>query len=288
MRVDYHTHHYRCGHATGTLPEYVEAAIACNLDEIGLSDHSPYYHVPGKPHVLPRIAMAQGEFPNYLREAAELRDRYADRITVRVGVESDYVDGMGSFYRDLWRKYPVDYVIGSVHLLTPPFYDPTLGKADLDDPWVLTGWSIFDPDLTPGRSPHEVYGEYLRLTRDAARSGAYDIIGHLDALKTFGHMPDLAITSELEETVRTIAKADMAVELNTSGWRKKRCGDCYPRHALLELCFRHRVPIVLGSDAHAPDQVGADFDRAVALLRQVGYTEIATFQRRHRKMVPLT
>lgn len=266
MRVDYHTHHHRCGHAEGQMDDYVAAAIAAGLDEIGLSDHSPLYHLGDNPHARPHTAMAQGELPNYVREMAEVRERFAGQITVRLGVESDYVLGWDAHYRALWQQYPLDYVIGSVH-------------------W-LGSWIIFDKALPQGRTAEDVYAEYLRTTQAAARSGAYDIIGHLDCLKTRGHIPDLAITPLLEETVRVLAECDMAVELNTSGWRKT-CDDCFPRAELLARCHHYGVPVTLSSDAHAPTQVAYRFDDAVALLKEVGYREIATYQQRRRRMVPL-
>lgn len=268
MRVDYHTHNYRCGHAQGELADYIEAAIAAGLDEIGLSDHSPIYHIGGDdPHPIPRTAMSRSELPRYVDAMLAERERYADRIVVRLGVESDYIDGWGEHYRALWQQYPLDYVIGSVH-------------------WV-GDWSIFSSHLPQGRSAQEIYDAYLRLTQAAARSGAYDIIGHLDCLKTRGHIPDLAITPLLEETVRVLAASNVAIELNTSGWRKPECNDCYPRAELLALCQRHGVPVTLGSDAHQPDKVAAGFPEAVTLLREVGYREIAAFAQRRRRLVPL-
>jgi histidinol-phosphatase (PHP family) len=266
MRVDYHTHHYRCGHAVGQMTEYVAAAIAAGLNEIGLSDHAPIYHFGEDPHPQPRTAMSQLELPNYVREMAEIRDRYAGQITVRLGVESDYVLGWEAHYRTLWSQYPLDYVIGSVH-------------------W-LDRWSIFWKERPGSRTAEEIYEEYLLTTQAAARSGAYDIIGHLDCIKTEGHLPDPGITPLLEETVRVIAEAGVAVELNTSGWRK-RIGDCYPRPGLLEVCQHYGVPVTLGSDAHEPGQVASHFGDAVALLKQVGYRELATFAQRKRVMVPL-
>lgn len=267
MRVDYHTHHHRCGHASGQMREYIEAAIAAELDEIGLSDHSPILHLGDQDHPLPHITMARSDLPSYMREMAELRDRYAGRITVRLGIESDFVEGLAGEYGALWQRYPLDYVIGSVHF--------------------LEGWNIFERDLPAGRSPEAVYGAYLQATQLAARSGVYDIIAHLDGLKTAGHIADLAITPALEETVRVLAETGVAIELNTSGWRKS-CADCFPRMELLERCCHYGVPITLGSDAHAPDQVAHGFDNAVALLREVGYREIATFSQRRRIMRPLT
>ena len=266
MRVDYHTHHYRCGHARGNLNDYVEAALAAGLDEIGLSDHSPIYHFGDDPYPLPGTAMSQHALPQYVREMAAVRERYAGHIRVRLGVESDYVLGWDAHYRDLWRQYPLDYVIGSVH-------------------W-LGHWSIFDPCLPAGRTPEAIYEEYLLTTQAAARSGAYDILGHLDCLKTKGQIPELTITPLLEATVRVLAESGITVELNTSGWRKP-IEECYPRPELLDLCSHYGVPVTLCSDAHEPELVGSGFERGVRLLKDAGYREIATFERRQRIMQPL-
>jgi histidinol-phosphatase (PHP family) len=267
MRVDYHTHHARCGHADGSLVEYVEAAVARGLDEIGLSDHSPLYHLGDDPHAHPWQAMSQHDLPAYIHEMAELRAAYAQKIAVRLGVESDYIEGWGDHYRALWRSHALDYVIGSVH-------------------W-LGDWNIFSDQLPPGRSAEEIYQRYLAATQEAARSGAYDIIGHLDCLKTRGHAPDRWATPQLEETIRVLSSADVAIELNTSGWRKS-VNECFPRPELLERCCAAGIPVTLGSDAHHPDQVGLGFDRALALLHDVGYRHIALFQNRKRRLVPIT
>lgn len=266
MLVDYHTHHYRCGHAQGQLAEYVEAAIGAGLNEIGLSDHSPIYHLGSDPQPRPHTAMSQHELPAYINDMQAVRDRFADQITVRLGVESDYVLGWDDHYRQLWSQYPLDYVIGSVHWLGP--------------------WSIFNRYLPNGRSVEDVYTEYLHTTQAAARSGVYDIIGHLDCLKTAGHLTDTGITPLLEETVRVLAACDVVVELNTSGWRKP-IADCYPGAELLACCHHYGVPVTLSSDAHTPQHVAAGYNRAIALLREIGYREIATFVQRQRRMAPL-
>jgi histidinol-phosphatase (PHP family) len=266
MLIDYHTHHYRCGHARGVMDDYVEAAIAAGLGEIGLSDHSPIYHLGDDPHPLPGTAMSQRELPTYVEEMAQVRERYAGRITVRLGVESDYIMGWDDHYRQLWESYPLDYVIGSVH-------------------W-LDRWSIFEPSVPYGSTQQQTYDDYLRTTQAAARSGAFDIIGHLDCLKTHGHIPDMAITPLLEETVRALAESNVAIELNTSGWRKP-IKECYPRPELLACCHHYGVPVTLCSDAHAPGQVAYKFPEAVELLKEIGYREVATFAQRKRVMISL-
>lgn len=265
MLADYHTHHYRCGHASGTLDEYVEAALAAGLTEIGLSDHSPIFHFEGDPHPFPKTAMHRDELDAYVRDMERVRDRYAGRIHVRLGIESDYILGWDEFYRSLWNRYSLDYVIGSVH-------------------WLGT-WSVFRSELPVGKSREDVYEEYFRTVQAAAKSGVYDIIGHLDVPKTNGHMSS-DVTLLVRETLRVIKEADAAIELNTSGWRKP-VGECYPGPDILREAVELDIPITLGSDAHSPDLVGAGFQRALALLRECGCKHIAFFAERKRRLVPI-
>ena len=75
MLIDHHTHHYRCGHAKGTLEDVIEAAIAKGLDGIGLSDHSPIYHLGDGDHVEPDVPWPS-ELPCYVAEMAALKERY--------------------------------------------------------------------------------------------------------------------------------------------------------------------------------------------------------------------
>ena len=72
MKFDLHTHHNRCGHADGTIRDYIEAAIASGLNMIGISDHSPYFGSDqDQPH--PDIAMAQSEFASYVQEVLRIK-----------------------------------------------------------------------------------------------------------------------------------------------------------------------------------------------------------------------
>jgi histidinol-phosphatase (PHP family) len=47
------------------------------------------------------------------------------------------------------------------------------------------------------------------------------------------------------------------------------------------------LPITLGSDAHQPAHLTRDFDRAFELLKQTGFTQIATYTERKRVMINL-
>ena len=263
MRVDYHTHTKLCKHATGMPADYVAAAVDRGIDEIGLSDHTPM-----PPWYDAAWRMTIDQFPGYLEALDEAVRRFDGKITVRRGLESDFYPGTEDFVRDVIGRADFDYVIGSVHYL--------------DD------WGFDNPDHKAryeGRDIAELYREYFAAIRDTARSGLFDIVGHFDLIKKFGHRPDRPVDDAVEEALAAVKEAGMSVELNTSGLRKP-CKEVYPSRSILETAHRMGVALTLGSDAHRPDEVGAGFDGAVALLREIGVTHIVRYARRTPEPVP--
>src|SRR5690625_4049169 len=115
LKFDFHTHHERCGHATGTIREYIEAAIAKGFDMIGIPDHSPHFY-SSEDRLSPKT-MAKSEFANYVHEVLHLKEVYKHKIDVLLGVESDYFAGYMDIYKTEYQKYPFDFIIGSVHSL---------------------------------------------------------------------------------------------------------------------------------------------------------------------------
>jgi histidinol-phosphatase (PHP family) len=78
----------------------------------------------------------------------------------------------------------------------------------------------------------------------------------------------------------------VAIEVSTAGLRKP-VGEIYPAPAFLEMCLEAGRPVALSSDAHVPDQLGHRYEEAVEMLKGMGVSEIADFERRQRRMVPL-
>ena len=121
------------------------------------------------------------------------------------------------------------------------------------------------------------------LTR-AAESGLFEIIGHADLPKKFGHRPTQDCTPLYERFLTAAKKHNCAIELNTAGLRKD-CKEIYPSRRILELAFAKGVPITFGSDAHKPEEVGMNFAEAMQLARSVGYKECWKLAGRKRDAV---
>lgn len=254
--VDYHMHTPLCGHAVGEPEAYVEQAIKVGLKEIGFSDHAPLVSGPD-----PRYTMSYDELPKYHAMMDRIQKKFPN-FTIKIGVEADYVPGLEAKTKEILDAYPYDFVIGSVHFIE---------NWAFDDPDQQVKWKERDIDT--------VYRDYYKLLRGSAACGLFDIMGHVDLVKKFGHRPTGNLETEVEETARTFKKAGVTVEINSSGLRKP-VKEIYPSLDVLKVYRRHDVPITFSSDSHDPNDVGRDYDKAADLARAAGYTEYRVFKGR--------
>ncbi|WP_028560926.1 histidinol-phosphatase HisJ [Paenibacillus pinihumi] len=266
MLIDYHTHHARCGHAVGSLEDYVKRGIEIGLGQIGLSDHIPLVHVDPAAYY-PEMAMPMEELPRYVEECYELKEKYKGIIDIRVGLEADYIEGWEQQLEQIINAYEWDYVIGSVHFL---------GEWDVTDFRQTHGWE--------GRDRLEVYRTYYNAVQKAAASGLYDYIGHIDVIKRFGFKPDEDVTEMENAALEAVKRHDLAIELNASGLRMP-AAEMFPSRRMLEYALKLGIPVTIGSDAHQPERLGQYLDQARAQLQEVGFSQLATFNKRNRTMI---
>ena len=261
---DYHMHTPLCRHATGEPVDYARRAVELGLTEIGFSDHSP---------------MPQDDFDNWRMFDRQL-DEYVAKIqlaqkefpqlTIRLALEVDYLPGHEKWIRQLAKRHPWDYLIGSVHYVSDSW--------DIDNPAKLSEWKK--------RDPFEVWSAYFERLTLAAKSKLFEIVGHADLPKKFGIRPAQDCTPLYETFLDAAGQAGCAIELNTAGLRKD-CREIYPARQILELAFQKGVPITFGSDAHAPAEVGMNFAEAVQLARGAGYQTYLRFEHRSAMLASL-
>lgn len=164
---------------------------------------------------------------------------------------------------------PWDYLIASVHDIGPWGFDRPGGEVFYAD------WDI-----------DELYFTYFDLVARAASTGFFQIIGHLDLIKLYGHRPRRPVVELAEPALRVIAQAGVAVEVNTAGLYKP-VEEIYPSVELLQRCFELNIPVTVSSDAHRPEEVGRSRGKAVHLLKRIGYTRMVTFRDKKLEVVTL-
>jgi histidinol-phosphatase (PHP family) len=262
--ADYHIHTALCGHALGTVEELVESAIEKGFAEVGIADHSPLLYAGH-----PGLAMSAEELPLYVDEVLDARQRYRGRIAVRLGIEADYHQPTQRERVAMLNEYPFDYIIGSVHVL---------GDWVFDSPVEVHRYQDIDLD--------DFYREYFSELLAMVRTGVYDIVGHVDLAKKFDKRPSFDLSPLYRELLVAMKEHGTCYEVNTAGLRWP-VRELYPEEPFVRMAAELGVPATLGSDAHDPEDVGRDFDKALELLNGAGYRKTATFEARSMRLVPL-
>ncbi len=263
-RIDYHIHTKLCNHATGEMAEFVETAISKKIDEIGFADHLPMVFLPSN-LPLDDYCMKLEQLPFYVTSVKELQEKYPD-IVIKLGIEADYYDGKEQEIKELLKRADFDYVYGSVHAIGEPAWI-------IDDERFRHKYQEYDV--------FELYQFYFKNITQAIQTGLYDIMAHLDLPKKFGDRPEQSITPMIDEVIDALVKHRVSIEVNTAGFRYP-AGEQYPSEEILRACFENDIQVTFGSDSHRPEEVGWELDRALSLLREIGYTEIIGFKKRKR------
>ncbi|MBS3956319.1 MAG: histidinol-phosphatase HisJ family protein [Clostridiales bacterium] len=265
MRIDLHTHTWRCRHATGTAEEYVAAARIAGIDVIGLTDHLP---LPSGLDPAVCYAMPISEFETHLAELHEVAAN-SDGVHVCVGIEADWLPSHPGHVEGMLAGRKFDVVLGSVHM--------------------IDGWTFDDPDLIhmwDSRDVVEAWERYFAELCDAAASGLYDVLAHPDLIKKFGHRPAEEPLALYDDVAAQLARTGVAIEVSSAGLRKP-VSEIYPGHGLLAACARAGVPATTASDAHTPEEVGVGLDAVREALVRAGYTRVVYFVGREKREVPL-
>ena len=230
------------------------AARTAGIKRFGLSDHCVFHPDAATMPVSWSIDLAK--LAAYCAELERLKQELNDEnFTLYTGFEVDFFpENIGEVLAEL-EKYPIDYLIGSVHYA---------GTFPVDHSPVY--WEGLTDDQMD--SICRIYWEKIRA---AAACGRFTFLGHLDLPKKFGFLRDPG--SYFPDALRVLdaaAAGGTAIELNTSGWFKP-CAEPYPCFNLLREACRRKIPVVVNADAHFPDQVDRAFPEAFHWLRQAGY-----------------
>lgn len=264
MLTDYHTHTPLCLHAEGSPVEYARHAQSIGLAEIGLSDHNPM------PEYFDEWRMLITDLPRYFELVNQAREALPG-FPIRLALECDHIEGREKWIDKTTVMAEWDYLIGSVHYI----HD---GIA-VDDPKHVSLWKS-------ATDIEHMWGMYWKLYEQMIRTGQFDFYAHPDLAKRFGLRPAGDLRRYYDPVIQALLDTNGVMEVSTAGLRKD-VREIYPAREMLEMAFSAKVPIVINSDAHKPTDVGVDFDKALELVRSVGYTTTVRFEKRGRKEVPL-
>lgn len=261
--IDYHLHTSLCKHAWGNIHEYVESAISAGIKEIAFTDHIP---LPEDFDIAHRMRL--NEMDTYCRWVQKIRECYPE-INIRLGIEADYYEGLEDFTTKFLNQFDFDLVIMSIHFIKH---------------WPAGNW-IFKYNL-PEMSTEAIFEDYLTTLIKGIRIGIFDILGHADIIKRHGESLIKSVPDKVEQLLFEVKKHNMSIEINSSGFRKE-VAESYPGFDWLPLIKKYDLPITVGSDAHAPDQVAFEYSQIYSQLERESINKIATFEKRKMTLFEL-
>ena len=263
-----------CEHATATLREVLEAAVAFGYQTFGVSEHAPrsedrflYSSEREKGYTLERL---QREFEQYAAAVDSLASEFEGRLTILRGFEAEVVPtaSYAEEMLNLRKRFSFDYMVGSVHYVDEMQIDGD--KVEFDAAVAGCG----------GLEPFAV--RYYETVTSMVESLRPDVVGHLDLIrKNAGSDAALdtpAIQAAADRALEAVRKHGAILDLNTAGYRKG-LGSPYPAPWLVRRATEMGIGFCFGDDSHGPAQVGEGVEQGREYLLENGVSEIVTLVR---------
>ena len=238
MIANYHTHTFRCHHATGLDEQYIKKAITEGVKILGFSDHAPFFYKNG---YFSYYKMVPEEAADYYKSIWLLREKYRGKIEIYIGYEAEYYPEIWDRAFEFWsRENSPEYLILGQHIIGE--------EHDL-------------ASRIPSTRPNTAVREYVSQTIAGIETGVFSCLAHPDLVNYIG--PDEVYEEEMTRLILAANKADLPLEINMLGLIEKRN---YPRDFFWEIASRHEPRVILGCDAHNPERV-ADKEEILTALR---------------------
>lgn len=259
--TNYHCHSSFCdGHAD--MEDFVIAAIEQGFSSFGFSSHAPLpYHT--------RWNMDAELMPSYVETFMKLRDKYAQRIELYLGLEVDYLlkDYNSSC---CFRELPLDYRIGSLHTILDE--EGNIYEIDCSLEKFKTIVEKFDNDV------RHVTNLYLDRLMAMIEAGGFDIVGHADKMHSLSDalVPGLCqedwYKRRIGDYFSLIAEKGLMVEMNTKKYDER--GMFFPDALHYPMLREMGIKIVVNSDSHFTEKINSGRLSGLRLLKDSGYETV--------------
>lgn len=251
MIANYHTHTPRCRHAWGEEQAYVENALARGLKIFGFSDHTPQFF-PGDYYSFMR--MYPEELPGYCNTVRSLQKEYRGRLRIPLGLEAEYYPGTWQELLPRLQDAGIEYLILGQHWLGNEEGEHGSGGATADEALLR---------------------RYCRQVIAGLETGKFSYLAHPDLFRFVGE--ESVYRRHMQEVVRFAREVDIPLEINLLGLSMNKH---YPRRAFWELAAEENCNVILGLDAHTPEQVAdtGPEEAALEMVQLLGLTLIPTME----------
>lgn len=261
--TNYHSHCLFCD-GRADMEAFIRFAISQGFTSYGVSSHAP---LPFNTH----WTMEWDQMEHYFDEFKQIREKYKDQIEFYVGLEIDYLNEESNPASTCFQKLPLDYRIGSVHLL----YNDNNEVIDIDvSPLVFRDIvdEHFNGDLD--RVIRMYYQRQMRMME----LGGFDILGHADKMHYNsecyrpGLLDEAWYDALLRDYFTAVARYGYIVEINTKAFDIYKT--FFPNKRYFPLLKELGIRVQVNSDSHYPERINNSRLEALKALHNVGYQSV--------------
>ena len=274
--TNYHSHSLYCD-GRANMEDFIRFALSEGFTSYGFSSHAPLPFPTA-------WTMEWDCMDDYLAEFRRLKAKYAGQIELYIGLEIDYLNEESNPSVARFRELPLDYRIGSVHLL----YNAKGEVVDVDvtaDKFRKLVDEEFGGDLV--RVVHLYYERLMRMVE----LGGFDIVGHADKMhyNAAAYRPGLLdepwYDALIQEYFDAIVRKGYIVEVNTKSYLE--LGTFYPNERYFPVLLEKGIRVQVNSDSHYPERINNGRLQALAALQASGYHTVTEMYNNEWKDMPL-
>lgn len=260
MKTDLHIHSNYSSDSKATPEEIIEKAMAASIEVIAITDHADFAKGDS--------CFAQAPYLQHLQTLRQQHRELTILCGVELGLQAEHANSCAAFP----AGHDFDFVIGSMHR-----------ARELD---------FYNGEFFTSHSVDQCWEIYLKETLRAVKSCPdFDVLGHLDIIRRYNitrnSQPPASAWPIIEELFAWLVAHNKGIEINTSGLRYG-LDSVHPTMPLLQ-CYKKmggRI-VTIGSDSHNVTTMGQDFDLAVDMLKECGFTHLAWFINRQAKFAEI-
>ena len=252
--IDGHVHTKLCHHARGEMEDYVQAAIKRGLEKLIFLEH-----LEVGINYFESTWLTEDDFIYYHEEGRRLQEKYQGSLEIGLGIEVGYNP---SYIEEIQRRLALhswDRIGISYHFLETDSVHLNLVSSKQINIDALDDFGV-----------NEAVKRYYKTLQEAVEKLPGQVLCHIDAV--LRHHPKIVITPEhnalIDGLLDAVARNNMSLEVNTSGYKIK--DEPFPSLSILKKAIKRNIPLVAGSDAHRPEDVGRYFDRLPGLMEEIG------------------
>lgn len=254
MDADYHAHtNYSDG---GFLEFMVGAAADAGLEAIGLTDHCTVSERAAMRDRRRRAGYNLDLTYERRREAIESVREEAD-LTVYDAVEVDYDPRDEAAIADFLEAAAFEYAVGSVH--------------------GVGGVNVHVAEPFRSKTPDErraLVDSYFEDLEALVRSELFEVAAHPDIVERNEALRGIADEEHYRRAAEAFADSRTVPEVN-AGRIDDDYGEFHPRPAFLDALLDRGVEVTVGTDSHAPGQVGGRVSALATLLADRGISPVS-------------